>query len=373
LFSSSTARFGRVGQCDYAAANEYLNATARRLNRERPRCHTVALNWGPWDGGMVTPALRNMFVDEGVGLIPNDEGGQFLVAELSAFDRQPEVVVLGPPPNRPTQFTLSLDNVPPLGDHVLDGKAVLPVALAVNYLAEAAIRRFPDHCFIGCDRFRVLHPVQVPETGSISIHVHCDTATQRDDETVVPVQLEADGKTCYRAEVVLAALPTIDRHTVTSIGGAVADCYATELFHGRAWQGISNVVSCDQSGIDVVAHTAPAISSWIRDGSIRNWHADPMVIDCMLQAIIIHTQRQFGLPSLPVALGHIRLLDRINPGTVTINIRVTSTKLPMVRIDATVTDAAGRTIVEMTDCEHVCVESLRKAFANNRLAVGDRE
>src|SRR5262249_26979050 len=74
LFSSSTARFGRTGQCDYAAANEVLNLTARQLARRQPDCRVVAFNWGPWDGGMVTPALRKLFEFEGVGVIPVDDG-----------------------------------------------------------------------------------------------------------------------------------------------------------------------------------------------------------------------------------------------------------------------------------------------------------
>ncbi|MBV8488041.1 MAG: SDR family NAD(P)-dependent oxidoreductase, partial [Planctomycetaceae bacterium] len=56
LFSSSSARFGRVGQAAYATANEWLNKWAQRSAREHPRCRVVAFNWGPWDGGMVTDA-----------------------------------------------------------------------------------------------------------------------------------------------------------------------------------------------------------------------------------------------------------------------------------------------------------------------------
>ena len=58
LFSSSTARFGRVGQVAYAAANETLNKWAQQLSLRFPRCRVVSYNWGPWAGGMVTDALR---------------------------------------------------------------------------------------------------------------------------------------------------------------------------------------------------------------------------------------------------------------------------------------------------------------------------
>src|SRR5207244_3897199 len=58
LFSSSTGRFGRAGQAAYAAANEGLNKFAQQEARRRPGCRVVAVNWGPWEGGMVTPGLR---------------------------------------------------------------------------------------------------------------------------------------------------------------------------------------------------------------------------------------------------------------------------------------------------------------------------
>src|SRR5205807_2166970 len=95
LFSSTTARFGRTGQLAYAAANEVLNKTAQVEARRRSGCRVVALNWGPWDGGMVTAGLRKLFESEGVGLIPLSDGAAFMVQELNAAGRSVEVVALG--------------------------------------------------------------------------------------------------------------------------------------------------------------------------------------------------------------------------------------------------------------------------------------
>ena len=53
LFSSSTARLGRKGQGAYCLANEILNRAASFLSH-RYDCRALALNWGPWDGGMVS-------------------------------------------------------------------------------------------------------------------------------------------------------------------------------------------------------------------------------------------------------------------------------------------------------------------------------
>ena len=95
LFTSTTARLGRTGQLAYAVANEVLNKTAQVESRRRPNCKVVALNWGPWEGGMVTLALRKMFENEGIGLIPLAEGSAFLVHELNASGRSVEVIALG--------------------------------------------------------------------------------------------------------------------------------------------------------------------------------------------------------------------------------------------------------------------------------------
>src|SRR5206468_873947 len=93
LFSSTTARLGRTGQVAYAAANEVLNKTAQVEARRRPGCRVVAVNWGPWEGGMVTPGLRKLFEAEGVGLIPLADGAAFLVNELNAAGRAVEVEI----------------------------------------------------------------------------------------------------------------------------------------------------------------------------------------------------------------------------------------------------------------------------------------
>ena len=94
LFSSSTGRFGRKGQIDYAAANEVLNKVAHQQARARPQCRVLSLNWGPWDGGMVTPRIRRVFEDEGIGLIPVEAGARHLVRELATpIDGPVEVVI----------------------------------------------------------------------------------------------------------------------------------------------------------------------------------------------------------------------------------------------------------------------------------------
>lgn len=96
LFSSVAARTGNFGQCDYAMANEILNKVAAAESRTRGTCRVRAIGWGPWAGGMVTPALEQHFRERGVPVIQRPQGVRHFVAELShATPNECEVVVGG--------------------------------------------------------------------------------------------------------------------------------------------------------------------------------------------------------------------------------------------------------------------------------------
>jgi NAD(P)-dependent dehydrogenase (short-subunit alcohol dehydrogenase family) len=75
-FSSVAARVGNAGQADYAAANEALNKLCQAEHHRRPDCLVRAINWGPWDGGMVSPGLKAHFAAMGVRLIPLEAGAE---------------------------------------------------------------------------------------------------------------------------------------------------------------------------------------------------------------------------------------------------------------------------------------------------------
>jgi NAD(P)-dependent dehydrogenase (short-subunit alcohol dehydrogenase family) len=95
LFSSVASRTGNVGQSDYAMANEVLNKVAAVESRARKNCQVRAIAWGPWAGGMVTPALEKYFLERGVSLIQREQGVRHFVAELSHHAPQETEVVVG--------------------------------------------------------------------------------------------------------------------------------------------------------------------------------------------------------------------------------------------------------------------------------------
>ena len=96
LFSSVAARQGNVGQCDYAMANEVLNQVAgAEATRRDGTCLVRSINWGPWDGGMVTPSLADRFKEAGVPLIPIKVGARMLANELQGDLAGPVDLLIG--------------------------------------------------------------------------------------------------------------------------------------------------------------------------------------------------------------------------------------------------------------------------------------
>ncbi|MCI0366384.1 MAG: SDR family NAD(P)-dependent oxidoreductase [Phycisphaerales bacterium] len=90
IFSSVAGRYGNAGQADYAMANAALNQIAKEeAARRGPQCIVRSLNWGPWDGGMVTPELRNHFAAKGIPVIATQDGVEAFVRELQHKSTDP--------------------------------------------------------------------------------------------------------------------------------------------------------------------------------------------------------------------------------------------------------------------------------------------
>jgi NAD(P)-dependent dehydrogenase (short-subunit alcohol dehydrogenase family)/acyl carrier protein len=401
LFSSSTARFGRAGQVAYAAANEVLNKRAQAEAQARPSCRVVSVNWGPWDGGMVTPSLRPLFEAEGIALIPTAEGAGYLVEELRSTGEKPvEIVILGgggPDPAfvRPSApvveaeqtsgmalvFERLLDaaTTPILRSHVIDGRPVLPMALILEWLAQGAMSRNPGMACCGIDDLRLLKGVVLRETLPETIRVLAAKATRLDGHSVVPVELRgvlADGREVLhaRGEVVLgdqhpiAPLapdePGLPPYATTSL-----EIYRDVLFHGPDLQGIVAVDGCGDAGIAATVQGAPAPSTWVDRPLRQQWLTDPLALDCAFQMMILWSVERAGAGSLPTFVGRYRQFRRAFPsGGVRVVARVTEASPHKARADVDFLDEAGALVARIEDYECVIDASLQSAFRRNRAA-----
>ncbi|MCK5913630.1 MAG: SDR family NAD(P)-dependent oxidoreductase, partial [Desulfuromusa sp.] len=397
MFSSSTGRFGRIGQVDYAVANEILNKIADQQAEMRPDCRVLSLNWGPWDGGMVTPALKKVFAQEGIDVIDLHAGADYLLNELSTSPGGPvELVILGgdgeeigeasvePPHNicvsKAFDLDLDVEQYPFLKSHVIDGKAVLPMAIIVEWLAHGAIHNNPGLKFQGFNDLRILKGVTLEPQQSVSLQVMTGKSIKGDGVHVVPVELtgvtgQGQPIAHARAKIVLASrLP--DRAKVTEklelpeYPHSISEIYQPErLFHGDDFHGIREIIGASVAGISALTNPAPAPGRWIEQPLRNSWFADPLALDSSFQMLILWSFEQYQAGSLPVFAGRYRQYQQQFPET-GVEIRVQLTQQNNSRAIANIdfVDPLDNLLVaRIEDYECIIDASLNATFQRNKL------
>ena len=78
---------------------------------------------------------------------------------------------------------------PVLKSHVLDGLAVLPVALHLEWLAHAALHGNPGFQFHGFNDLRVTSGLKIDGTARVAVRALAGKAVKQDKLLVVPVEL----------------------------------------------------------------------------------------------------------------------------------------------------------------------------------------
>ena len=395
LFASTTGRFGRSGQVDYAVANEVLNKLAQAESRRRPACRTISINWGPWDGGMVTPALKKVFSGEGIDLISLGEGGKFLMREIAASGDPVEIIALAgrtasslatasPLPAKPLteafSLTLNVEDYPFIRSHVIDGKAVLPVAMIVEWLAHGALHGNPGFRFHGFNNLRICKGVIFDQDSTCTLSVMAGRAEKHDSLFIVPVELigttsDRGGILHVRAEIVLATkLPEgirsiVDLPTTTYVPGTGTIYDNERLFHGPDLQGIEQVGGCSLKGITAQVKAAPKPESWVKQPLRNVWITDPLVVDSAFQLMILWSFERSGSGSLPSFAGCYRQFqDSFPRDGAQVVIRVTSERSHGATADIEFLDRnSGKLVARMEGYECVIDPSLQRAFKRNQM------
>ncbi|MBI5597820.1 MAG: SDR family NAD(P)-dependent oxidoreductase [Elusimicrobia bacterium] len=383
LFSSVSGRYGRVGQSDYAMANEALNKAAQSLSRRLKGARVVSINWGPWEGGMVTPALKKIFEAEGVGLLPLRGGGMHLLAELratgtetvvtatklaTAVERAVERPVDKEPAKLPVAFERTLDakTHPFLASHVINGKPVMPLAMMVEWLGHGAMHAHPGLAFCGIDDLRVLKGV-ILDSGPRAVKACAGKASKDGAVYRVPVELQgADGLVHARGTVLLGRRSDAPAPAALKPQGpyprSAAEAYGEVLFHGPAFQGIAAVDSCGPDGLTAALKAAPAPSEWIETPLRSSWLADPLALDCALQAAILWAVELHGAPCLPSFLGRYRQFRDFPKSGLRLVLRVTRHSGQSATADADFLDDKGALVARIEGSEHTIDASLAAAF-----------
>jgi acyl transferase domain-containing protein/NAD(P)-dependent dehydrogenase (short-subunit alcohol dehydrogenase family) len=394
LFSSVSGRFGRQGQVDYAMANEVLNKIASVESRRRKGCKVVAMNWGPWDGGMVTPALRRQFEREGVFLIPLKAGADCLVDEICCDDASATEVLIGggfdqaqAPANqtiaasKQRQATMvaferhvQVSDHPFLKSHQLSGKAVLPMAMIVEWLGHGALHANPGLQLKGLSDIRVFKGVIIGD-GAVDIEVLVSQPEPDQSNLLVTTELRSrmtngDSALHARATACLGdrrdVAPSIDEPsglTSETFSQSAQAIYDELLFHGPDFRAIDAFEGTGPDGIVARIKTAPRPAKWIESPLRGTWLADPLVIDGVLQLGIIWQHAKTGNLSLPGYIAsYQQYADRFPQGTVRCALRVRQSSASRIVADAILRDDSGAMIAKLDGCTWTTNAQLADAF-----------
>ncbi|MFZ2956228.1 MAG: SDR family NAD(P)-dependent oxidoreductase [Candidatus Ozemobacteraceae bacterium] len=435
VFSSVSGRYGRTGQVDYAIANEALNKIARKFAKEHPKCRVASINWGPWDGGMVTGSLKKVFANEGVELIPLEAGARHLVSEMfSTGHAHIEAVVGGRfgsagagPENTsssgspsgsgsshgntgsdqawspsteavlataavaapadegiPKKFLkayerkVSIEHDRFLSSHVINGDPVLPMAMMIEWLAQAALHENPGFHFHGFNGLRVLKGFVLKQGETRTVRAYATKVRGSASLPIVMAELRSgprDHEIIHgRADIVLAeSLPLGESARLSpdcsqAFTETIRKAYDTMLFHGPELEGIKAVEGWSTEGMRLRAEAAPAPETWMREPQRHEWVTDPLVIDSAFQAMILWTHLVCGAPSLPSFAGSYRQFRAGFPrGETRIVMKTVRSSQQMAKADIEFLDAQGGLIGRIEGYECVMNPSLAVAFARRTI------
>ena len=395
LFSSVSARTGNIGQCDYAMANEALNKMARVQALNRPACRVAAINWGPWDGGMVTPALKKAFDAKNIQLIPVDTGARLMAAEMNNADPGPVEVLIGSMlasktddesaefPDAPMALLerreLDLQRYPVLASHIIGGRPVVPFALITEWIGHGALKENPGYSLHGIDDLRLLSGIRIEQEKKL-VRLMAGKARKTGDAMQVDVELRngvKNGKDVIhtRARALLVdRFPAAPIFTGNGKNGSRAyprdldAIYGPILFHGDHLRAIKAIDDYSDHGMTARLTGAPKPEAWMQDPIQGCWMADPMVLDGAFQMAIVWCFEQSGKVCLPSYARAYRQYRPAFPATgVTAVMAVTAAGHRKMMADFTFLDDDGQVVATLNGYEATVDESLIHALKENVL------
>jgi acyl transferase domain-containing protein len=329
LFGSVAGVYGNPGQADYAVANEALNRAAVSWRRQGLAGHVTTVNWGAWDGGMVTAQLREVFLARGVALLGMDAGAR-MFAEQFAPGRAGDVSVLvGPAAPLAAAVTIApaspfithrdlapLAGDPVIGDHRVGKFPVFPAAAGLGWAINVLERANPGLRVVECTGFEVLRGIVYDGKDERSYRLEAQAGTVADDRLSVTVWIRSDepGKTLapshFTGTFVLAAetrpAPVVSGWPGYAIGTGPEnglDVYrAADLFHGPLLQGVRRILERADRRL-VVEGKLP--DARIGSGNYAGALHSPVLADVAIQAGALLGVWFMNSACLPLSIGRV--------------------------------------------------------------------
>ena len=363
LFSSVAGRAGNIGQCDYAMANETLNKIAAlEAERRQDTCRVKAFNWGPWEGGMVTPQLKARFDTLGVPLIPLSVGAQMFVDEVlhdAASDI--EIVIGGKPagsllpttetalPSKEVRLQISATNYDWLHGHQIKGETVVPFTLVHEWFYRVAQSLRPDLRVTAIRELQTCKGIVLPdfERSTASLILQFTPLQTAPDTAQYRLQLSSHGTLHYHAVVVLqqdAHVADWPAPMACNAQWPLPEIYDGEvLFHQEAFRVLQTIQGVQAEGI------VGTLQSALSDEAARR----TVLLDGALQLAVLWHWQHVGGGSLPTASAAVKIYEDFDSQPVTCEVRGRDNGWQRSLSDLVLRNAAGNVVAEIQGLELV--------------------
>jgi hypothetical protein len=265
-----------------------------------------------------------------------------------------------------------------LMDHRMDGAPVLPMAVALELMAELAQKGWPDLQVIGVRELQLLKGV-VLDRGPRAVRVIARAQVEPPhDGTGIDVHVEvrdaAAGHACYRATVELAPeIPEPPRYPATEAEAlgpfpmSVEEAYRQWLFHGPRLQGITQIDGLGDGEIRAVLD-ASAPPPCFDVAPECHWLIDPVMFDSGLQLFLLWARASLDKTPLPSRFQRYRRFGSLSDSRVLCHMRVLDrSRDPLYYMNVAFVGPDGRLLGLLEGMEGACSRSL------NRLATARTE
>jgi hypothetical protein len=211
-----------------------------------------------------------------------------------------------------TLYTLTLERDRYLDDHRIDGRAVLPFAVAMELMAEAAALAGGVGGVARLSQIRLLDGIALEDDRPQSVWI--EAASGDGTATTVTIGPREGGRAHYRSSVELpsgrsapGAAPPEALDGAPPFPLTIAEAYRDLLFHGPMFQGIEEIAALDGRGASATLLASdPARCVTGADGAA--WLLDPVLLDSALQIQVLWARLQWDVTLLPAEIGgYVRL------------------------------------------------------------------
>ncbi|WP_299006610.1 type I polyketide synthase [uncultured Shewanella sp.] len=423
LFSSSSAFYGNEAQSDYSASNEILNKLALQLSINHPELKIMSFGWGPWDGGMVTDAIKALFLGRGVDIIPLNTGAELFTRQLLSsnavqliigsdihYTEKTSAQIKGTsliPNESNTTFVqniatvtkdviltrrLNLQTLPVLHDHCIGGNPVLPAVFGIQWMREAAMSTcglaFNDDSKVQVkveeyqllkgvifDFFedQVLRLVLKPEERIVDqcqvffARLYCNDKPQSTARLTVFVNDKSQ----------VMGLPSLADKAGLELGNKIDDALTDNylynrgvLFHGPRLQGITAIEQITDTSLQALCQLPNvALQDCGYFKPCDQWGGcQPYAEDLLLQAMLIWARYQYDAASLPTSIEELMVYKPLRLGEKGIlQLEVSEHEPHRLKANVFLYHQSGELSVSMKGAVVTISDSLNEAFLFNRI------